>query len=117
MSGKGKRIPLHYDDGMTHNIVSNIIGEKEFLLFEPDQGPLLYPKSDEYLVSQIPDPFSVSVEKFPMFASARPDRVTLGPGESLFVPCGWRSEEHTAELQSLMRSSYAVFCLKKITPQ
>src|SRR3546814_3559945 len=24
-----------------------------------------------------------------------------------------RSEEHTAELQSLMRSSYAVFCLKK----
>src|SRR3546814_1925091 len=36
-----------------------------------------------------------------------PDRVgegfTLGP----------RSEEHTSELQSLMRSSYAVFCLKK----
>src|SRR3546814_7205639 len=26
-----------------------------------------------------------------------------------------RSEEHTSELQSLMRSSYAVFCLKKQT--
>src|SRR3546814_6519762 len=26
---------------------------------------------------------------------------------------GARSEEHTSELQSLMRSSYAVFCLKK----
>src|SRR3546814_4034708 len=26
---------------------------------------------------------------------------------------GFRSEEHTSELQSLMRSSYAVFCLKK----
>src|SRR3546814_9563546 len=25
----------------------------------------------------------------------------------------FRSEEHTSELQSLMRSSYAVFCLKK----
>src|SRR3546814_6330401 len=24
----------------------------------------------------------------------------------------WRSEEHTSDLQSLMRSSYAVFCLK-----
>src|SRR3546814_1670899 len=24
----------------------------------------------------------------------------------------WRSEEHTSELQSLMRISYAVFCLK-----
>src|SRR3546814_4600338 len=34
---------------------------------------------------------------------------------------GLRSEEHTSELQSLMRISYAVFCLKKkrkqITPQ
>src|SRR3546814_5093291 len=27
-----------------------------------------------------------------------------------------RSEEHTSELQSLMRISYAVFCLKKKTP-
>src|SRR3546814_1591660 len=30
------------------------------------------------------------------------------------VPAEWlRSEEHTSELQSLMRISYAVFCLKK----
>src|SRR3546814_9225573 len=28
-------------------------------------------------------------------------------------PCSNRSEEHTSELQSLMRNSYAVFCLKK----
>src|SRR3546814_7140494 len=27
----------------------------------------------------------------------------------------YRSEEHTSELQSLMRNSYAVFCLKKKT--
>src|SRR3546814_1005701 len=30
---------------------------------------------------------------------------------------GARSEEHTSELQSLMRISYAVFCLKKNTHQ
>src|SRR3546814_4549349 len=29
---------------------------------------------------------------------------------------GTRSEEHTSELQSLMRISYAVFCLKKKKP-
>src|SRR3546814_9379775 len=29
----------------------------------------------------------------------------------------WRSEEHTSELQSLMRNSYAVFCLKKKNKQ
>src|SRR3546814_9984593 len=31
------------------------------------------------------------------------------------APFGHRSEEHTSELQSLMRISYAVFCLKKKT--
>src|SRR3546814_996530 len=30
-----------------------------------------------------------------------------------FIPRRFRSEEHTSELQSLMRISYAVFCLKK----
>src|SRR3546814_5454241 len=30
-------------------------------------------------------------------------------------PCRGRSEEHTSELQSLMRISYAVFCLNKKT--
>src|SRR3546814_5519194 len=30
---------------------------------------------------------------------------------------GYRSEEHTSELQSLMRISYAVFCLKKKKPK
>src|SRR3546814_8173951 len=30
-----------------------------------------------------------------------------------FVALAGRSEEHTSELQSLMRISYAVFCLKK----
>src|SRR3546814_7368321 len=32
-----------------------------------------------------------------------------------FPPLAIRSEEHTSELQSLMRISYAVFCLKKKT--
>src|SRR3546814_8382621 len=32
-------------------------------------------------------------------------------------PVGGRSEEHTSELQSLMRISYAIFCLKKKNTQ
>src|SRR3546814_5617184 len=35
------------------------------------------------------------------------------PGRSDALACVCRSEEHTSELQSLMRTSYAVFCLKK----
>src|SRR3546814_2070929 len=37
------------------------------------------------------------------------------PRERQLVLPATRSEEHTSELQSLMRISYAVFCLKKKT--
>src|SRR3546814_2657986 len=37
----------------------------------------------------------------------------LGDGKTYNDPDMTRSEEHTSELQSLMRISYAVFCLKK----
>src|SRR3546814_3619395 len=59
------------------------------------------------------------------FRVVRPDgsiHWLLGKGRNLGVPDGrgavWhmtgaRSEEHTSELQSLMRISYAGFCLKK----
>src|SRR3546814_8758239 len=46
-------------------------------------------------------------------------RLTDAPGPVFFelflsnTTEGFRSEEHTSELQSLMRISYAVFCLKK----
>src|SRR3546814_8039091 len=42
--------------------------------------------------------------------------LTLAPASPIFC-ASWneRSEEHTSELQSLMRISYAVFCLKKKT--
>src|SRR3546814_4645462 len=39
-----------------------------------------------------------------------PDRRALATGSQARLA---RSEEHTSELQSLMRISYAVFCLKK----
>src|SRR3546814_7597450 len=35
------------------------------------------------------------------------------PFAMLLAVAGLRSEEHTSELQSLMRNSYAVFCLKQ----
>src|SRR3546814_12145826 len=50
-----------------------------------------------------PDPCSL-----PLVAGRRFGSPLLGTEEH-------QSEEHTSELQSLMRKSYAVFCLKKIT--
>src|SRR3546814_15443571 len=45
-----------------------------------------------------------------------PKSFTLLAAVCIRSPMAWpppRSEEHTSELQSLMRISYAVFCLKK----
>src|SRR3546814_6042726 len=42
------------------------------------------------------------------------DQVQPQGGDDVYQPIGQqRSEEHTSELQSLMRISYAVFCLKQ----
>src|SRR3546814_5527980 len=50
-------------------------------------------------------------------ASAEADRARRTDGQlgDRLDPPAKRSEEHTSELQSLMRTSYAVFCLKKKT--
>src|SRR3546814_3569718 len=50
-------------------------------------------------------------------AHVEPDHETRASGgrpqDRWRCRCARRSEEHTSELQSLMRISYAVFCLKK----
>src|SRR3546814_2682293 len=54
------------------------------------------------------------VDNSPEFISKALDRWACENGVTLdFSRPGSRSEEHTSELQSLMRISYAVFCLKK----
>src|SRR3546814_7739876 len=70
-------------------------------------------KYDGYRASRGPCP-----EKFSKTAAGEPERIGHA---SIARPnrgsCPYarraRSEEHTSELQSLMRNSYAVFCLKK----
>src|SRR3546814_8514160 len=59
--------------------------------------------SGKFLAAAAPSPGSSSVSQPPSrVAATRP--IPTAP---------MRSEEHTSELQSLMRHSYAVFCLKK----
>src|SRR3546814_7251701 len=53
-------------------------------------------------------PFEADGSRTPCAARAARCR-----GEGRWKVVGLRSEEHTSELQSLMRISYAVFCLKK----
>src|SRR3546814_1794196 len=54
--------------------------------------------------------------QFRLLAQPRQPLSGKVPGQRVVVDAGeegFRSEEHTSELQSLMRISYAVFCLKK----
>src|SRR3546814_6450340 len=51
--------------------------------------------------------------KLPSATTAFSDPSTCASGCATGARQAWRSEEHTSELQSLMRISYAVFCLKK----
>src|SRR3546814_5193239 len=57
--------------------------------------------------------------RLPGFKRTRPDsygpQIQKPPGVPGFGWTASRSEEHTSELQSLMRISYAVFCLKNTT--
>src|SRR3546814_6919624 len=49
-----------------------------------------------------------------MLTDARLDiRIKEDITDEVYAIITGRSEEHTSELQSLMRTSYAVFCLKK----
>src|SRR3546814_6102264 len=49
------------------------------------------------------------------FSARRCAVTTMSPMPTLDAGTSWRSEEHPSELQSLMRSSSDVFCLKKKT--
>src|SRR3546814_3860439 len=54
-----------------------------------------------------------AIVRYPRELRDDPHRI----GNQVLVPVPGRSEEHTSELQSLMRISYAVFCLKKKNTQ
>src|SRR3546814_5984467 len=64
-------------------------------------GPRIWP-GDHLVCHRMPYDYKVTQTKF-----AGP--TCFQRGDPLYI----RSEEHTSELQSLMRISYAVFCLKK----
>src|SRR3546814_1790835 len=55
----------------------------------------------------------IDVDNFDSRLKAMQPRVAFHVPNELTGEGNLRSEEHTSELQSLMRISYAVFCLKK----
>src|SRR3546814_2603971 len=67
-------------------------------------------RARDYIRRNLTEPIRLST----LCRYARTEARTLEYG---FLDVVGRSEEHTSELQSLMRISYAVFCLKKKKPE
>src|SRR3546814_9780529 len=66
------------------------------------------------LVILPPSPYRIAVLRFEDAKSVKEERqCVIANKASRIAYQTARSEEHTSELQSLMRISYAVFCLKK----
>lgn len=90
IGGVGGKFPLmHYDSDNAHAIITEIYGDKEFVLFAPEDTPYVYPHKNSPGTSQIDDLDHVDLVRFPEFPKATQYRVIIGPGESMFVPSRW----------------------------
>src|SRR3546814_7878214 len=82
-----------------------------------NKGPLVLPDAPEEEAPVVVDETDTAANPAAGGAEAATDEDTTDGGAiddpDAPVEPEPRSEEHTSELQSLMRNSYAVFCLKK----
>jgi histone arginine demethylase JMJD6 len=98
IGGQGARFPvLHYDGLHTHAFLMQLHGEKEYIVFSPDQTAFMYPQNGDSNTSRIDDVLQPDLATFPLFDQAEGTRFQLHPGETLFVPAGWW---HTARILS-----------------
>ena len=97
IGGRGTAFPnLHIDSAFTHAFLNQVYGEKELILYSPDQTPYVYPEPHKD-IAQVGDVENVDLEKFPLFAHAVPTRVTIEAGDTVFIPAGWW---HTARMNT-----------------
>jgi histone arginine demethylase JMJD6 len=96
IGGKGGRFPvLHYDGVGTHAFLMQIHGQKQYIVYPPEQERFLYASPRKINLSLINDVDKPDLEKYPLFAKATPTVFVLEPGELLFVPSHWW---HTAKM-------------------
>jgi hypothetical protein len=95
---KGSITPLHLDVWGTHAWLTQLVGRKRWILFPPDQRPLLY----DHQV----DPNRPDYQRFPLFRQAKGVECTIGPGETVFVPGGWAHWVESLDSSISLSSNY-----------
>src|SRR3546814_8588339 len=99
-----------------HRVFCNELPVAELILDGEEEGGLAVNRCDVWDLWKGHHHFERDVELFRRFGVGRKavgERIDSELGCRIFALARFRSEEHTSELQSLMRISYAVFCLKK----
>jgi hypothetical protein len=90
IGGAGGKFPLmHYDTDNSHAMITEIYGDKEFIIFPPEDTPYMYPDGNSSHTSPIESPDKADLAKFPLFAKATQYRGTVYPGDSILIPSAW----------------------------
>jgi HEXXH motif-containing protein len=115
LNSKGTRVFLHQDTG--NNLHFNIWGQKEFILFPPTTSKILYEGTDGYNKGFSPiDPFEFDAIRFPLFSLDQASKITLDPGDCLYIPSDWWHSvnyvEDTASVSVWDRSYYWILSSK-----
>ncbi len=82
---------LHIDYWGMSSFLAQLVGEKEVILFPPDDAPNLYQTVENRLVSEIKAFDDPDYGRYPRLRSARQHRVTIGPGDLLYNPAWWHT--------------------------
>jgi hypothetical protein len=97
--GVGGRFPvMHYDGANMHAAITEILGEKEFILFPPEDAAYVYPRPDNAQVSAVEEVANPDYVRHPLLAKATEHRCVIGPGDTIFVPARWW---HTTRILSV----------------
>jgi len=87
ISPKDLEIWLHYDT--LDNLLYQVYGEKEILLFDPKDFPYLYIEGDKSKISGLLSDYKELENEFPLLKKANKYTGVLKSGEILFIPALW----------------------------
>src|SRR3546814_9251678 len=108
------KISMNEEPGVTYPYCARTSGEapKQFISTTPPKEEGDEFEEDDLGVddeNKITEEFGIDQDEHETEADEHDDEFEGAEGDDI----GYRSEEHTSEIQSLMRISYAVLCLKK----
>lgn len=89
IGGKGNQYSLHNDAYHTNAWVTQLYGQKKFIVFPHGQDEYLY--AGKTGITKFISPINIlnpDYEKYPDYKKATPIEVVLNPGDTIFIPNG-----------------------------